>query len=193
MPDVKHARKKRTIRQIIRGNLRHPARPDPSPETLGLAELEARPTSMVLRHLDCGSCNGCELQLNALSNPCYDSERYGIGFESSPRHANYLAMTGPFTRGLAEAARLTREAMPEPAIIAVGDCAIDGGPFRGSYALNPRPVELARQGNDKSLIRLEISGCPPSPAAILRALAGLAMQQGRVPVAGATPPPPVTP
>jgi Ni,Fe-hydrogenase III small subunit len=184
MPEPYHLRKKLTLKKIIRRNWLRPARPDPSPESLGLAGLEARPTSMILRHLDCGSCNGCELQLIALSNPCYDSERYGIGFESSPRHASYLAMTGPFTRGLAEAADLTLNAMPVPAIIAVGDCAVDGGHFQTSYALQPRPPEFARKGSPHSLVRCEIPGCPPGPAEILKALADLASQPGPGPAAG---------
>ena len=117
------------ILKVILRNLGRPVRPDLK-EALRLTELASgraalaklafNPTSMTLRHLDCGSCNGCELQLTALTNPRYDMERYGISFESSPRHAVYLAMTGPLTRGLLPAALTTMEAMPKPAIIAVG-------------------------------------------------------------------------
>jgi len=136
-----------------------------------LRQLGAHPVSITLRHLDCGSCNGCELQLIALSNPCYDMEQYGIAFESSPRHAVYLAMTGPFTRGLVEAAGLTLEAMPEPAIIAIGDCAVDGGYFRDSYAVMKRPAKI------EEAIRHRIAGCPPSPGEILEALARIALKR----------------
>lgn len=127
--------------------------------------LAAHPTSLALRHLDCGSCNGCELELSALSNPVYDIEQYGIRFQAWPRHAVCLAMTGPLTRGLVEAARLTLEAMPEPAIIAIGDCALGVGPFQEAYGIAPRPAEI------EEAIRLRIPGCPPSPSDILAALA----------------------
>ncbi len=124
--------------------------------------------SIFIRHLDCGSCNGCELELNALTNPIYDIAGYGIHFEASPRHADVLAMTGLFTRNLAEAARLTLEAMPIPRIIAVGDCAIDGGIFKGkqSYAAMEKPKEI----QDAIIKDIQVPGCPPPPEAILEAL-----------------------
>ncbi len=128
--------------------------------------LARHPTSLALRHLDCGSCGGCELELIALGNPVYDIEQYGIRFQAWPRHAVCLVMTGPLTRGLVEAARLTLDAMPEPAIIAIGDCALGVGPFEGAYGIAPRPQEI------EGAIRLRIPGCPPSPTEILEALAG---------------------
>jgi|YNPNPStandDraft_1061719.scaffolds.fasta_scaffold16406_2 Ni,Fe-hydrogenase III small subunit len=128
--------------------------------------LARHPVSLPLRHLDCGSCGGCELELIALGNPVYDIEQYGIRFQAWPRHAVYLAMTGPLTRGLVEAARFTLDAMPEPAIIAIGDCALGIGPFEGAYGIAPRPQAI------EEAIRLRIPGCPPSPAEILEALAG---------------------
>ena len=138
-------------------------------ESLGLdAELIKRKRSLFIRHLDCGSCNGCELELNALTNSIYDIASYGIHFEASPRHADVLAMTGVFTRNLAEAARLTLEAMPTPQIIAVGDCAIDGGIFkdRKSYAIMEKPEEIK-----KAIINeIRVPGCPPEPGVILKAL-----------------------
>lgn len=104
-----------------------------------LPGLMAKRRSIFIRHLDCGSCNGCELELNALNNPIYDLERFGIQFEASPRHADVLFMTGPFTRNLEEAARLTLQAMSEPSrIITIGDCARDGGIFKDSYAVTTR-------------------------------------------------------
>jgi Ni,Fe-hydrogenase III small subunit len=124
--------------------------------------------SVFLRHLDCGSCNGCELELQALSNPIYDIERFGISFVASPRHADVLVMTGPFTRNLAEAARLTFDAMSEPRqIIAVGDCADDGGVFKDSYAVCARPEDI-----EQAIVR-RVPGCPPAPDQILAALAQL--------------------
>lgn len=169
MSDPKTDRqRRRTIREVIFSNLFGPARCD---QTARLKHLAAWPKkSITLRHLDCGSCNGCEQQLIALTNPRYDMERYGLAFESSPRHAVYLAMTGPFTRGLAAAARLTLDAMPEPALIAIGDCAVDGGLFRGSYALERRVPEIDQAITEGRFVR----GCPPAPAAILDALARLA-------------------
>jgi Ni,Fe-hydrogenase III small subunit len=136
-----------------------------------------------IRHLDCGSCNGCELELNALFNPVYDIEQYGICFEASPRHAtDFLAMTGPFTFNLAEAADLTLDATPGAKIIAVGDCAIDGGPFKESYGIVPRVEPVASRGAaakaETTLVKfkeetvIEIPGCPPAPEDILKALLG---------------------
>jgi Ni,Fe-hydrogenase III small subunit len=132
-----------------------------------------RRASVFLRHLDCGSCNGCELELHALSNPIYDIERFGISFVTSPRHADVLIMTGCFTRNLAEAARLTFDAMSEPRqIITIGDCADDGGVFKDSYAVTTRPEDIERA------IVGRVRGCPPAPDQILAAL-----EQLRVPSA----------
>jgi Ni,Fe-hydrogenase III small subunit len=123
--------------------------------------------SIFIRHLDCGSCNGCELELNALANPVYDSARYGIHFEASPRHADILAMTGCFTRNLVQAARLTLDAMPVPRVIAIGDCALDGGIFKEFYTVEHFPPELVKA------ICARVPGCPPAPVDILNALLSL--------------------
>jgi Ni,Fe-hydrogenase III small subunit len=140
-------------------------------EQLHAPESAIGQRSVFIRHLDCGSCNGCELELNALSNPIYDIEQFGIRFESSPRHADILVMTGPFTRNLEEAARLTFEAMPEPRwIMTIGDCAKDGGIFRHSYAIIDRPMEI------EEAIKAHVPGCPPTPADILKILAALTDQ-----------------
>lgn len=113
--------------------------------------------SLTLRHLDCGSCQGCELALLRLGNPVIDILQYNIKAEPSPRHAYYLAMTGPITRNSLEAAESTISAMPVEAVIAIGDCAIDGGMFKSSYAVAPRPNPVSER------VILEIPGCPPSP------------------------------
>ncbi len=146
-------------------------------------ELARRPRSVFLRHLDCGSCNGCELELVALSNPIYDSERYGIKFEASPRHADALVLTGPMTRNLVEAARLTLEAMPVRRVVTIGDCTCDEDSaneknvFRDSYAVTELPEELR-----KALIPGgHVPGCPPIPEAILVALASLEWHAKRIP------------
>ena len=120
--------------------------------------------SIWIRHLDCGSCNGCELELTALENPVYDAQHLGIEFKSSPRHADVVATTGPFTHNLAEAAKLTVEAMPVPRIVLIGDCAIDKGIYQGSYTLAERPPEM-----EKAIIA-RVPGCPPTPQQILDVL-----------------------
>ena len=127
--------------------------------------------SLWIRHLDCGSCNGCELELTALENPVYDAHHLGIEFKSSPRHADVVAMTGPFTRNLEEAAQLTVEAMPVPRVVLIGDCAINKGIYEGSYALAERPPEI------EDAIIAEVPGCPPTPQEILDALCQLKLIQ----------------
>jgi Ni,Fe-hydrogenase III small subunit len=123
-----------------------------------LAGLVGRPRSLVLRHLDCGSCNGCELALQRADNPIYDLGQYNIKFEASPRAAYVLAMTGPYVTNLRNAAIRTLRAMPVPAVIAIGDCAVGGGDslFTDFYTLATRDDEF----NQKIL--LSIPGCPPS-------------------------------
>src|SRR5579872_4249890 len=91
--------------------------------------------SLSLRLVDAGSCNACELELNALSNPYYDLERFGLRFVASPRHADVLLVTGPVTKNMREALLRTYDAMPSPKwVVAAGACACDGGIFKGSYA-----------------------------------------------------------
>lgn len=129
--------------------------------------------SFALRHLDGGSCNACELELHALSAPQYDSARFGIDFVASPRHADALVLTGPVTRNLAEAVRMTVSATPLPRqVIACGDCACGRGPFAGSYAVLSSP-------DDAASVDLEIPGCPPTPQHILDALCAAANRVGR--------------
>ena len=121
--------------------------------------------SLSIRELDAGSCNGCELEINALSNAFYDLERFGLRFVASPRHADVLLITGPVTRNMQEALRKTYEAMPRPNwVVAVGDCAVDGGCFAGSYAVAGGAAQVIP-------VDLVVPGCPPSPASILRSLA----------------------
>ena len=112
--------------------------------------------SLAIRHVDAGSCNGCELEIHALGNAFYDIERFGLRFVASPRHADVLLVTGPVTRNMREALERTYDATPAPKwVIAAGACAADGGVFAGSYAClggvaTVVPVDLA------------IPGCPPS-------------------------------
>ncbi len=120
--------------------------------------------SMKLRHVDCGSCNGCESELQALLNPFYDLQRFGIDFVASPRHADALIVTGPPALHLEEALRLTDEATPRPRlVVAVGDCACTGGFCAGSFA--------TRRGVHEVLpVDVRIPGCPPRPEEITRGL-----------------------
>jgi len=120
--------------------------------------------SLHIRHLDSGSCNGCDWELTALLNPLYDIQRLGIDFVASPRHADLLLVTGVMTRNLQEAARLTYEAMPWPRlVVAVGACAIGGGIFSQTYA---------SAGGIQSVLPVDvfIPGCPPRPEAIIHGL-----------------------
>lgn len=135
--------------------------------------IEFRQRSIFIRHLDCGSCNGCEIELNALTNPIYDMVQYGIHFEASPRHADVLVMTGPYTRNLDAAARATLAAMPVARVITIGDCAKDGGDFKNSYAVREKPEEFIQA------VKAHIPGCPPSPTEILHSLMNLKLDQER--------------
>jgi Ni,Fe-hydrogenase III small subunit len=123
--------------------------------------------SLAIREVDAGSCNGCELEINALNNPVYDIERFGLKFVASPRHADVLLVTGPVTWNMREALLRTYNAAPEPKwVVALGDCAIHCGVFAGSPAV-VGPL------SDILPVDLHIPGCPPAPLAILRSLLGL--------------------
>ena len=124
--------------------------------------------SLQLRHVDAGSCNGCELEIASIFSPVYDAERFGIRLEASPRHCDGLLVTGPVTRNMVDPLRKAHQAVPEPGVVvALGDCARDCGVFRGAYG-----VEGAV--SDVLPVDLEIPGSPPDPAVIVRALRGLA-------------------
>jgi Ni,Fe-hydrogenase III small subunit len=123
--------------------------------------------SLSLRQVDAGSCNGCELEISALANAFYDLERFGLRFVASPRHADVLVVTGPVTQNMREALARTYAATPDPKwVVAVGDCARDGGIFAGSYA-------VAGGVGGVIPVDLHIPGCPPSPTALLKGLIAL--------------------
>jgi Ni,Fe-hydrogenase III small subunit len=123
--------------------------------------------SLSIREVDAGSCNACELEIHALNNAFYDLERFGLRFVASPRHADVLMVTGPVTKNMAEALRRTYAATPDPKwVVAVGNCAIDGGIYAGSYA-------VAGGVSDVVPVDLHIRGCPPSPTDLLRGLIAL--------------------
>jgi Ni,Fe-hydrogenase III small subunit len=120
--------------------------------------------ALAIRHVDAGSCNGCELEINALNNPYYNLEGLGIRFTASPRHADLLLVTGPVSANMEIALKRTYDATPEPRlVVALGDCGCTGGIFGESYASRGRvsnviPVDVA------------VPGCPPSPRAIMQGI-----------------------
>jgi Ni,Fe-hydrogenase III small subunit len=123
--------------------------------------------SLAIRAIDAGSCNGCELEMHALSNAFYDIERFGIRFVASPRHADVLLVTGPVTKNMREALQRTYDATPNPKwVVALGDCGRDGGCFAGSYAVVGGVSEVLP-------VDLHIPGCPPPPIEILKGLIAL--------------------
>jgi Ni,Fe-hydrogenase III small subunit len=164
-------------RILLEGLLRRPlTEPRPTVDEAMLGELGATVDraakrrlgrSLSIRQVDAGSCNGCELEIHALNNAFYDLERFGLRFVASPRHADVLMVTGPVTRNMREALERTYHATPDPKwVVAVGDCALDGGIFAGSYAVvggvsGVVPVDL------------HIRGCPPRPLDLLKGLLAL--------------------
>jgi Ni,Fe-hydrogenase III small subunit len=163
--------------KLLLGGLRPPlTEPPPATADAATAELAKRldhaarrrlGRSLSIREVDAGSCNGCELEIHALNNAFYDLERFGLRFVASPRHADVLMVTGPVTTNMREALLRTWNATPDPKwVIAVGDCALDGGIFKGSYAV---------AGGVESVVPvdLHIPGCPPNPTALLRGLLAL--------------------
>jgi NADH-quinone oxidoreductase B subunit len=165
--------RKLLFQSLFRGPLTEAA---PSPDQAAVEELAAAVArtarqrlgrSLSIREIDAGSCNGCELELHALSNAYYDVERFGIRFVASPRHADVLMVTGPVTRNMREALKRTYDATPDPKwVVAVGDCARDGGCFAGSYAVVGGVSQVVP-------VDLHIPGCPPSPVAMLQGLLSL--------------------
>ena len=150
---------------------RAPAMEDAALAELGAAlERAARRKlgrSLSIREVDAGSCNGCELEIHALNNPFYDLERFGLRFVASPRHADVLLVTGPVTKNMQVALERTYRATPDPKwVVAVGDCALDGGMFAGGYAC-VGGVSAAIP------VDLHIHGCPPSPLQLLKGLLAL--------------------
>jgi Ni,Fe-hydrogenase III small subunit len=123
--------------------------------------------SVQIRHVDAGSCNGCEIEIGSAFGPVHDAERYGARLVASPRHADALLVTGAVTRNMAEPLRRTFDAVPGPkVVVAVGDCARNCGVFAGAYGVSG-PV------SDVVPVDLEVPGCPPRPEEIVAALRGL--------------------
>ena len=165
--------RKTLLESLTHGSLTEPA---PAPDEAALAELATKVDraaqarlgrSLAIRQVDAGSCNGCELEIHALNNAFYDLERFGLKFVASPRHADVLLVTGPVTKNMRQALERTWNATPDPKwVVAVGDCALDGGIFRGSYACVGGVSEVVP-------VDLHIKGCPPSPTDLLKGLLAL--------------------
>lgn len=162
---------------ILQGLLRKPlTEPAPRVDDAQLKALAERLSnrareklgrSLSIRAVDAGSCNGCELEMHALGNAYYDLERLGLRFVASPRHADVLMVTGPVAKNMREALERTYAATPAPRwVVAVGDCACDGGLFGASYACIGAVSKVLP-------VDLRIPGCPPEPAALLEGLAAL--------------------
>lgn len=154
--------------RIIKGIVTRPIEPDLKIEKIG-AELKNLvykrfSRSFHIREVDTGSCNACESEIIATTNPIYDIQRFGVNFVASPRHADALLVTGPVSKNMALALKKTYDAMPSPKfVITCGDCAFDGGIFKGSYYVENGVKNVLP-------VILHIPGCPPSPAAIIKAI-----------------------
>lgn len=154
------------LHRILRTGIRSEPPPAPATEDIVIARLQADilrtlGRALTIRHVDAGSCNGCELEAQALSNPYYNLEGLGIRHVASPRHADALMVTGPVSKHMAIALRRTWDAMPEPKlVIAAGDCACNGGIFGEGYATLGGVAKILP-------VDVSIPGCPPTPAALL--------------------------
>ena len=126
--------------------------------------------SLQVRHVDAGSCNGCELEVASAFGPVYDGERFGVRLVASPRHADALLVTGPVTKNMAVPLAKTWEATPSPKmVVALGDCALGCGVFQGGYGVEGAVGDVVP-------VDVGIPGCPPDPTAILSALRRLTGQ-----------------
>ena len=170
------------LHQIARTGIRSEKAPAPAEDMVVVARLQKAllrtlGRALTIRHVDAGSCNGCELEIQALTNPYYNLEGIGIRFVASPRHADMLLVTGPVSKHMAIALKRTYDATPEPKlVVAVGDCGCTGGIFGQSYA---------SLGGVASVIPVDVAipGCPPPPRALLQGI--LAAISAHAPVATA--------
>jgi len=165
--------RKLLLKSLVQGPLTEPA---PVPDDAALAELAQRldgaarrrlGRSLAIREVDAGSCNACELEIHAINNVLYDLERFGLRFVASPRHADVLLVTGPVTQNMRVALERTYAATPDPKwVVAVGNCARDGGVFAASSACVGGVSRVVP-------VDLHIAGCPPTPQALLGGLLAL--------------------
>lgn len=153
------------LARLIRrtGRVAEPAPSPPDPDEGFQPDPVLRGSAQV-RHVDCGSCNGCEIEVGAAFGPVYDADRYGARLVASPRHADVLLVTGVVTRNMHEPLRRTVDATPNPrVVVAVGDCAVDGGMLRDGYG-------VVGAVDDVVAVDLTVPGCPPEPEHIVAAL-----------------------
>lgn len=157
------------IRKIVRtGRVTEPAPLETHPGPTVSRAANPLFGSLQIRHVDAGSCNGCELEVNAAFGPVYDAERFGVRLVASPRHADALLVTGPVTRNMAVPLVKTLEATPHPRlVVALGDCALNCGVFAGGYGVAGSVADIVP-------VDVEIRGCPPSPDVIVAALRRIA-------------------
>jgi len=158
------------LKQIVVTGIKTEAPPQPDEALRVMANrlraevLEYFAGALTIRHVDAGSCNGCELEINSLNNPYYNLEGLGIKFVASPRHADLLLVTGPVSRHMEVALKRTYDATPEPKlVVAIGDCGCTGGIFGENYA---------SRGRVSSVIPVDVAvpGCPPTPLAIMQGI-----------------------
>lgn len=143
------------------GRITEPADPAPQSTMKPVAGVRG---SLQIRHVDAGSCNGCEVEISGVFGPVYDAERFGARLVASPRHADALLVTGVVTHNMAGPLRATIDATPRPRrVIACGDCAVNRGVFRDAYGVVGAVSELVA-------VDVEIPGCPPTPSQIMEAL-----------------------
>jgi Ni,Fe-hydrogenase III small subunit len=171
------------VRQVFRAGIPSEEPPEPSDALRVGAEhiqreiLETLGQALTIRHVDAGSCNGCELEIHALTNPYYNLEGLGIRFVASPRHADMLLVTGPVSRNMELALKRTLDALPDPKlVVALGDCGGGCGVFGANYATCGRIADVIP-------VDVVVPGCPPPPLEILRGIL-TAVRRGR-----AAPPP----
>jgi Ni,Fe-hydrogenase III small subunit len=157
------------LKQIARTGIQSEPPPAPADQMVVVERLQQRVLrtlgrALAIRQVDAGSCNACELEIHALTNPYYNLEGAGIKFVASPRHADMLLVTGPVSKHMAIALKRTYDATPEPKlVVAVGDCGCTGGVFGESYATLGRVANVIP-------VDVEIPGCPPTPAALLQGI-----------------------
>ena len=133
-------------------------------QRLGESILKHFGRALAIRHVDAGSCNGCELEIHAMNSPYYNLERLGIKFVASPRHADLLLVTGPVSRNMQIALKRTYDATPDPKlVVAIGDCGCTGGIFGESYASCGRVSNLIP-------VDVAVPGCPPPPLSIMQGI-----------------------
>jgi Ni,Fe-hydrogenase III small subunit len=168
------------IKQILKTGIKTEAAPLPDEamrvETQRLSEeiLKVFGSALNIRHVDAGSCNGCELEIQSINNAYYNIEGLGIKFVASPRHADMLLVTGPVSRHMETALKRTYDAIPEPKlVVAIGECACDGGIFCSNDGSPDGGGEsYASCGKVSNVIPVDVvvSGCPPTPTAIMQGI-----------------------